>query len=73
MMAGAKPGALAVQYRSIKSIDVEQFARPEVRVILYPPEYKAGDLVCSYMEAPHRGRFSLPMGRLWYVRCRSDH
>ena len=39
---------LEVQFRNMKSNDVDQFKDPKVEVILYPPALKNGDLVYPY-------------------------
>ena len=46
----AKSRVLFVQYRDIKDNDVEQFRQGGKTPILYPPEYKTGDLVYPYSE-----------------------
>jgi branched-chain amino acid transport system substrate-binding protein len=40
----AKPRVLAVQFRNIKGNGLEQFEKPGTQIILYPPEYKTGDI-----------------------------
>ena len=46
----AKSRVLFVQYRDIKDNDLEQFRQGGKTPILYPPEYKTGDLVYPYSE-----------------------
>ncbi|HKX06679.1 MAG TPA: amino acid ABC transporter substrate-binding protein [Stellaceae bacterium] len=46
----AKSRVLFVQYRDIKDNDVEQFRQGGKTPILYPPEYKTGDLVYPYSD-----------------------
>src|SRR3984893_13108799 len=46
----AKSRVLFVQYRDIKDSDIEQFRQGGKTPILYPPEYKTGDLVYPYSE-----------------------
>lgn len=43
-----KPRVLMVQYRGIKGHDIEQFRDPSRYVILYPDEFKSGDVVVPY-------------------------
>ncbi|HTZ80464.1 MAG TPA: amino acid ABC transporter substrate-binding protein [Stellaceae bacterium] len=46
----AKPRVLFVQFRDVKDGDVEQFRTGEKTPVLYPPEYKTGDLVYPYSD-----------------------
>lgn len=46
----AKPRVLFVQFRDIKDGDVEQFRTGEKTPILFPPEFKTGDLVYPYSD-----------------------
>ena len=46
----AKWRVLFVQYRDIKDNDIEQFRQGGKTPILYPPEYKTGDLVYPYSD-----------------------
>jgi len=46
----AKSRVLFVQYRDIKDSDLEQFRQGGKTPILYPPEYKTGDLVYPYSD-----------------------
>jgi len=46
----AKSRVLFVQYRDIKDNDIEQFRQGGKTPILYPPEYKTGDLVYPYSD-----------------------
>jgi branched-chain amino acid transport system substrate-binding protein len=43
-----EPRLLFVQYRNIVNNDLEQFKRPGTEVIVYPPEYKSGDIEAPY-------------------------
>ncbi len=45
-----KSRILFVQYRNIQGNDVGQFRQAGKQVILYPPEFKSGDLVYPYSE-----------------------
>ncbi len=45
-----KSRILFVQYRNIQGNDVSQFRQAGKQVILYPPEFKSGDLVYPYSE-----------------------
>jgi branched-chain amino acid transport system substrate-binding protein len=46
----AKSRVLFVQYRDVKDNDIEQFRQGGKTPILYPPEYKTGDLVYPYSD-----------------------
>ena len=46
----AKPRVLFVQFRDVKDGDVEQFRNGDKTPVLYPPEYKTGDLVYPYSD-----------------------
>lgn len=39
-----KPRVLLVQYRDVASNALDEFRRPDRQVVLYPPEYKSGDV-----------------------------
>jgi branched-chain amino acid transport system substrate-binding protein len=41
---------LFVQYRGIVGNDIEQFKRPGIQVIVYPPAYKSGDVQAPYSD-----------------------
>jgi len=43
-----KPRLIYVQYQGVKGNDPEQFKKPGVQPILYPPEFKSGDLKEPY-------------------------
>ena len=45
-----KPRILFVQYRGIVGNDIAQFRQAGKQVILYPPEFKSGDLVYPYSD-----------------------
>jgi branched-chain amino acid transport system substrate-binding protein len=47
----AEPRLLTVQYRNVHGRDPQQFAQPGVEVIVYPPQYKSGDLLYPYQPA----------------------
>jgi branched-chain amino acid transport system substrate-binding protein len=44
----AKGRVMAVQYGGIKSNDLSEFQKPGVNTILWPPEYKTGDLKAPF-------------------------
>jgi branched-chain amino acid transport system substrate-binding protein len=44
----AKPRTLMVQYQGIKDNDLAQFTKAGTRVVLYPPQWKSGDLIYPY-------------------------
>jgi len=46
----AKSRVLFIQYRDIKDNDVDQFRQGGKTPILYPPEYKTGDLIYPYSD-----------------------
>ncbi|TEA79008.1 amino acid ABC transporter substrate-binding protein [Allopusillimonas ginsengisoli] len=41
--------SLLVQYRNVTPNSLEQFKHPGVQVILYPPQFKTGDVVTPYL------------------------
>ena len=43
-----KARLIYVQYQGVKGNDPEQFKKPGVQPILYPPEFKSGDLKEPY-------------------------
>jgi branched-chain amino acid transport system substrate-binding protein len=43
-----KPRLIYVQYQGVKGNDAEQFKKPGVQPILYPPEFKTGELKEPY-------------------------
>ncbi|HUZ74724.1 MAG TPA: amino acid ABC transporter substrate-binding protein [Stellaceae bacterium] len=43
-----EPRVLTVQYRHVHAGDPQQFTKPGVQVILWPPAYKSGDLLYPY-------------------------
>jgi branched-chain amino acid transport system substrate-binding protein len=47
----AKSRVLMVQFQNIKGNDLAQFAGPGRRVVLYPEEWKSGNLIYPYSEA----------------------
>ncbi|MDA1118051.1 MAG: amino acid ABC transporter substrate-binding protein [Proteobacteria bacterium] len=46
----AKTRVLQVQFRDVQKDNLEQFAGPGKRVVLYPKEWKSGDLVYPYKQ-----------------------
>jgi branched-chain amino acid transport system substrate-binding protein len=42
------PKVLAVQFQGIKGSDVDQFRDPKTEVILWPKQYKTGDIIYPY-------------------------
>ena len=44
----AKSRALMVQFQHIENNDLKQFEKPDSRVVLYPSEWKSGDVVYPY-------------------------
>jgi branched-chain amino acid transport system substrate-binding protein len=47
----SEPRVMDVQFRGIKSNDVNQFAQPSAEVILWPPALKTGDVIYPYTNA----------------------
>jgi branched-chain amino acid transport system substrate-binding protein len=47
----AKSRVLMVQFQGIKGNDLKQFEQPGRRVVLYPEEWKSGNIVYPYAEA----------------------
>jgi branched-chain amino acid transport system substrate-binding protein len=47
----AVPRVLTVQFRSIGSSDIADFAKPEARVVVAPASYASGELVVPYRAA----------------------
>jgi len=46
-----KERTIAVQFQNIKGNTVDEFRDPSKEVILYPPEYKSGDVIYPYANA----------------------
>ena len=46
-----KERTIAVQFQNIKGNTVDEFRDPAKEVILYPPEYKSGDVIYPYANA----------------------
>ncbi len=46
----AKSRVLMVQFRDVQNDNLEQFAGPGKRVVLYPKEWKSGDIVFPYKQ-----------------------
>jgi branched-chain amino acid transport system substrate-binding protein len=44
---------LMVQYQNIKNNDIQQFFGPGKRIVLYPKEWKSGELIFPYAKAKH--------------------
>ena len=47
----AKARSLAIQFQNIQGNDFNQFRQPGKHVILYPPEFKSGDLIQPFAKA----------------------
>jgi branched-chain amino acid transport system substrate-binding protein len=47
----AKDRTVAIQFQGIKGSDVEQFKHPGRQVVLYPDQYKSGNLIYPYAAA----------------------
>jgi branched-chain amino acid transport system substrate-binding protein len=47
----AKSRVLQVQYQGVKGTDVEQFRGPGKKVVLYPEEFKSGNMIYPYSAA----------------------
>ena len=47
----AKSRVLQVQYQGIKGTDVEQFRVPGKKIVLYPVEFKSGNVIYPYSAA----------------------
>ncbi|HTO12158.1 MAG TPA: amino acid ABC transporter substrate-binding protein [Candidatus Binatia bacterium] len=47
----AKDRTVAIQFQGIKGNDVEQFKHPGRQVVLYPDQYKSGNLIYPYAAA----------------------
>jgi branched-chain amino acid transport system substrate-binding protein len=46
-----KSRVLVVQYQNIKGTDLNQFAGPGKRIVLYPEAWKSGSMIYPYAEA----------------------
>jgi branched-chain amino acid transport system substrate-binding protein len=46
-----RPRVLAVQFQGITGHEIDQFKDPKKEVILWPPDYKSGDLRYPYSDA----------------------
>ena len=44
---------LFIQYRGLTGNDLEQFKKPGTEVILYPAQYKSGDIEAPYTDIKH--------------------
>jgi branched-chain amino acid transport system substrate-binding protein len=42
---------LQVQFQGIETTDVAQFKKPGTRVVLWPEEFKSGNLIYPYAKA----------------------
>jgi branched-chain amino acid transport system substrate-binding protein len=49
----AEARVLFIQYRGITGNDIEQFKKPGTEVILYPGEFKSGDIEAPYTDIKH--------------------
>jgi branched-chain amino acid transport system substrate-binding protein len=47
----AKDRMIVIQFQNIKGSDVEQFRQAGKQVVIYPDQYKSGDLIYPYSEA----------------------
>ena len=47
----AKGRTLMVQYQKIQGTNVEQFRGPGKKVVLYPDEFKSGNIIYPYSAA----------------------
>jgi len=47
----ANPRVLQAQFRGVKDKDVEQFRDPKKQVVIYPDQYKTGDVVVPFEKA----------------------
>jgi branched-chain amino acid transport system substrate-binding protein len=46
-----KGRTVLTQFQHVSADNVEQFARPEVQPIVWPPQYKTGDILYPYVDA----------------------
>src|SRR5437879_2032985 len=44
----AKPGVLMIQFQNIQGSGLDQYQQPGKQVILYPPEYRDGELISPF-------------------------
>ena len=42
---------MEVQFQGVKANDLEQFKKPDVEVVLWPPALKTGDVIYPYSTA----------------------
>jgi branched-chain amino acid transport system substrate-binding protein len=47
----AKPRVVQAQFRGIVDKDIEQFRKPGKQVVIYPADYKTGDVVAPFEKA----------------------
>jgi branched-chain amino acid transport system substrate-binding protein len=47
----AEERTIAVQFQNIKGSTVEDFRDPSKEVVLYPPQFKSGDVIYPYEKA----------------------
>jgi branched-chain amino acid transport system substrate-binding protein len=47
----ANPRVVQAQFRGVKDKDMEQFRQPGKQVVLYPDQYKTGDLIAPFEKA----------------------
>jgi branched-chain amino acid transport system substrate-binding protein len=48
-----KARVLAVQFQNVKSGELSEFIDGKGEVVLWPPEFKAGEVMAPYSEIPH--------------------
>jgi branched-chain amino acid transport system substrate-binding protein len=47
----ASPRVVQAQFRGVVDKDVDQFRKPGKQIVLYPPQYKTGDIVAPFEKA----------------------
>jgi branched-chain amino acid transport system substrate-binding protein len=47
----AKPRVVQAQFRGVVDKDVEQFRKPGKQVVIYPDDYKTGEVVAPFEKA----------------------
>jgi branched-chain amino acid transport system substrate-binding protein len=47
----AKPRVVQAQFRGVADKDMEQFRKPGKQVVIYPDEYKTGDVIAPFEKA----------------------
>ena len=48
-----EPRVIFVQYRGVTGNDLDQFKKPGTQVVLYPDEYKSGEIEAPYSDIKH--------------------